>query len=60
MIGMSLRDLGASVVVVVRSRCFQTAVEAVGGRGGSPKSIGLESPGLQDAIPDLCIVTEAL
>ena len=58
MIGMSFRDLGGSVDVVVRSRCFQTAVEAVGGRGGSPKSIDwLESPELlPDAIPGLVVV----
>ena len=31
MMGMSLRDFGASVVVEVRSNCDQRAVEAVGG-----------------------------
>ena len=39
MIGMSFRDLGTSIPVVPRSRCFQTGVEAVGGRGGRPQLV---------------------
>ncbi len=41
MMGMSLRDFGASVVVEVRSNCDQRAVEAVGGRDRGVLSIVL-------------------
>ena len=37
-IGMLFRDLGVSPVVP-RSICFQTGVEAVGGRGGRPQLV---------------------
>ena len=49
-IGVSFRDLGSSVVVVDRRRCFQTSVEAVGGLGGRPQSIDWSESPSPDAI----------